>query len=82
MGPTVNNTINNLYAGTEFYKKADAPPTFTGNWIKQICTICRDHPLIQFTRVCGETTATVAEFDSIGNLKNQPLDQFLTEITQ
>jgi hypothetical protein len=82
MGPTANNTINNLYAGTEFYKKADAPPTFTGNWIKQICTICRDYPLVQFTRVCGETTAAVAEFDSIGNLKNQSLDQFLTEINQ
>ena len=82
MGPTANNTINNLYAGTEFYKRADAPPTFTGNWKRQIVQICRDYPQTQFTRVCGETTAAVAEFDSIGNLKNQSLDQFLTEISQ
>jgi hypothetical protein len=82
MGPTANNTINNLYAGTEFYKKADAPPTFTGNWKRQIMQICRDYPQTQFIRVCGETTAAVAEFNSICNFKSQPLDQFLTEINQ
>jgi hypothetical protein len=82
MGPTENNTINNLYAGTEFYKKADAPPTFTGNWKRQIVQICRDYPLVQFIRVCGETTAVIAEFNSICNLKSQPLDQFLLEIKQ
>jgi len=82
MGPTVNNTINNLYAGTEFYKRTDAPPTFTGNWKRQIVQICRDYPLVQFIRVCGETTAVIAEFNSICNLKSQPLDQFLLEIKQ
>ena len=82
MGPTVNNTINNLYAGTEFYKRADAPPTFTGNWKRQIMQICQDYPQTQFTRVCGETTAAVAEFNSICNFKSQSLTQFLTEINQ
>ena len=36
MGPSANNTINNLYAGTEFYKPITASPTFTGNWIRQL----------------------------------------------
>jgi hypothetical protein len=70
MGPTVNNTINNLYAGTEFYKRVDAPPTFTGNWVKQILRITTDFSETEFVRVFGPTTANIAEFNAIKNLKS------------
>jgi len=39
MGPTTANTINNLYAGTEFYRDSNAPPTYTGNWTKQLTKV-------------------------------------------
>jgi hypothetical protein len=29
MGPTVNQKFNNVYAGTDFYKRPDAAPTYT-----------------------------------------------------
>ena len=80
MGPTVNNTINNLYAGTEFYKRIDAPPTFTGNWVKQLCRIAKDHPGVQFVRVRGATTAVVAELNTVPNFTHVDLATFLDRI--
>ena len=80
MGPTANNTINNLYAGTEFYKPADATPTFTGNWIKQLTQIMKDHAQTRFVRVKGSTTAHITQFDNIPNLSHVDLTTFLLRI--
>ena len=80
MGPTVNNTINNLYAGTEFYKPTDATPTFTGNWIKQLCQIAKDHPVVQFIRVQGPTTALIPELNILPNFSHVDLATFVARI--
>jgi hypothetical protein len=80
MGPTEHKQFNNVYAGTEFYKKPDALPTFTGNWVKQLVRIMSDHPLTQFVRICGTTTARITELDAVSNLVHQPLDTFLDRI--
>jgi hypothetical protein len=80
MGPTENNTINNLYAGTEFYKQVDAPPTFTGNWIKQLCRIAKDHLDVQFIRVRGATTAQIPEFNAVTNFAHVDLSTFVDRI--
>jgi hypothetical protein len=80
MGPKANNQFNNMYAGTEFYKPTTASPTFTGNWIRQIAQICRDHPHTQFVRVCGETTARIAELDKISNLQHENLEDFVINL--
>jgi hypothetical protein len=80
MGPTEHKQFNNVYAGTEFYKKPDALPTFTGNWVKQLVRIMSDHPLTQFVRICGTTTARITELDAVPNLVHQPLDTFLDRI--
>jgi hypothetical protein len=80
MGPTANNTINNLYAGTEFYKRVDAPPTFTGNWIKQLCRVAKDHPGVQFVRVRGVTTAPIPELNAVPNCIHVDLSTLLDRI--
>ena len=80
MAPTPANTINNLYAGTEFYKRVDAPPTFTGNWVKQIRKICEDFHQIKFVRVCGATTACINDLENIKNLEHLDLAIFLDRI--
>jgi hypothetical protein len=80
MGPTADNRFNNIYAGTEFYKATGANPTFTGNWIKQITRILEDYPRTQFVRLCGATTARIAELDKIANLKHQDIAKFLHRI--
>jgi hypothetical protein len=80
MGPNVNNKFNNVYADTEFYKKSSSLPTFTGNWTRQLVTICRDFPKTSFHRVMGDTTASIPELNNIANLKNMPMSDLLDRI--
>ena len=80
MGPTEHKKFNNIYAGTEFYKTADALPTFTGNWIKQMTRIMSDYPLTQFYRIYGSTTARIPELDAVKNLQHLDMDTFLDRI--
>lgn len=80
LGPTATQKFNNIYAGTEFYKPVDANPTYTGNWIKQICRIMRDYPHTKFYRVCGPTTAPITELTALPNLILVDLDTFQNRI--
>lgn len=79
MGPIEGKRFNNVYAGTEFYKPADAQPTFTGNWIKQLIHVTQDFAQCEFVRVHGSTTAHIAEFDKIPNIKSLDLNQFVAQ---
>jgi hypothetical protein len=80
MGPTQTGCFNNVYADSEFYKKSSAPPTFTGNWTRQIVTISKDFPKTQFFRVQGATTAPVSELTNLPNLTHVLIQDFLTRI--
>lgn len=79
MGP-VNNRFNNVYADTDFYRKSDATPVYTGNWIRQIRQICADFANTRFVRVQGTTTAVIGEFAAIKNLEHLPINTFLHRI--
>lgn len=80
MGPTTKGLFNNVYADTEFYKRSDSQPTFTGNWQRQIQQVARDHPNTEFVRVHGSTTADIREFDSVPNLKKMQMADFVALI--
>ena len=80
MGPTASNKFNNVYADTEFYKKSSSLPTFTGNWSRQIVTVCKNFPDTSFHRVMGDTTASVPELNNIANLRNMPMSDLLDRI--
>lgn len=80
MGPNSDGKFNNVYAGTEFYKRIGDLPTFTGNWIKQIRGVTTDFPMISWIRVCGPTTQRHPELDGIKNLKHQDIALFLDSI--
>jgi hypothetical protein len=80
MGPDHGQRFNNIYAGTDFYKKADAVPTFTGNWVRQIIQIARDFSSTEFVRVIGDTTADIPEFKAISNIRNMPMLEFLERL--
>ena len=80
MGPTASNKFNNVYADTEFYKKSSSLPTFTGNWVRQIITVCKDFHKVSFHRVMGDTTASIPELNNIDNLRNMPMAEFLDRI--
>ena len=80
MGPVANNRFNNVYADTEFYKKSNSAPTFTGNWIRQCVTVCRDFPTVSFHRVCGDTTAAVPELDAVPNMNHMHMTDFVDRL--
>jgi hypothetical protein len=80
LGPTESGRFNNLFADTEHYKKSEAGPTFTGNWIRQMIAVMRDHPDRQFLRVYGATTAVIAEFESVRNLERVEIGEFQRRI--
>jgi hypothetical protein len=79
LGPTADQTFNNMYAGTEFYKDVGTKPTFTGNWVRQLTKIAHDFANTKFWRVKGATTADVAEFSKILNFGHCDLTQFQTK---
>jgi hypothetical protein len=80
MGPDKNQQFNNVYAGTEFYKMPTAMPTFTGNWVKQLIRIVQNFPQTEFVRIHGTTTAEIAQFATVPNLKSMPLAEFLNQL--
>jgi hypothetical protein len=80
MGPTTNSKFNNVYAGTDFYKSPDAAPTYTGNWVRQLCTIVKDFPQTTFVRVCGLTTADIPELKKSNNLLHIPIQMVLDRV--
>ena len=80
MGPTRTGHFNNCYADTEFYKKSSANPTFTGNWVRQLKTIAKEHLTTRFVRVEGDTTAQIPELLGISNMSHMPIEDFLNRI--
>jgi hypothetical protein len=80
LGALPQERFNNVYADTEFYKKSSARPTYTGNWVRQIRTICGHFPQRQFVRVMGATTAEIREFEPVKNLRSMPMAEFLDRI--
>jgi hypothetical protein len=80
LGPDQTGSFNNVYAGSEFYKKPAAPPTYTGNWIQQLLNIANKFKSTQFVRVVAETTAAVSRLDSVANLSHIPLQDFENRI--
>lgn len=80
LGPTATGHFNNMYADSEFYKKSSATPTYTGNWIRQLTTVARDFPAVQFLRVQGATTAAVAALVNLPNFAHMDMADFLNRI--
>lgn len=80
MGPTSSNQFNNVYADTEFYKKATSVPTYTGNWVNQIEEIVKKFRDKKFVRVVGNTTAQVKKLENIPNLLHLPICEFLENV--
>jgi hypothetical protein len=80
LGSNADKMFNNLYAGTEFYKKRGAVPTYTGNWVRQIIQISKQFSKTQFSRVCGATTARSLDLDALPNMTHLQMSEFLDRI--
>lgn len=82
LGPDQQGKFNNVYAGTEFYKRIGDRPTFTGNWVRQIVRVVNDFPNQQFIRVMGTTSAVILDFDRTQNIRSMAMQDFLTSINK
>lgn len=80
LGPSGTGKFNNVYADTEFYKTKDSLPTYTGNWVKQLCKIFNDFDDCIFYRVYGPTTADIKEFTQVNNFKKLDIAEFVARI--
>jgi len=76
MGPLKDETYNNIYADTEFYKKSQSAPVTPVNWIAQLESIAKKYPTTQFIRVVGTNTANILRLESIDNFAHLPLNDF------
>lgn len=80
MGPTQQQTFNNVYAGEEFYKAPGSHPTYTENWKKQLAEIAQDFPHQLFVRLQGPTTAAAAKLEKISNFQHRPILELLNQL--
>jgi len=69
--------FNNVYVDTQFYKKELDPPTFAGNWVRQLVDLMEEYKHVNFTRVEGPESAFVKQFNKIDNMKILSMDSFL-----
>jgi hypothetical protein len=80
LGGLPGDRFNNVYADTEFYKRSSARATYSGNWIRQLRTVFRQFERVRFSRVHGDTTADIPEFQNDSNFCKVSLEQFLHRI--
>lgn len=80
LGATAAGRFNNVFANTEHYKRSEAVPTFTGNWLRQLITVMRDYADREFVRVHGDTTAAHTDFAAVRNLHSITMCEFLQRI--
>ena len=74
---TTNGMFNNVYVDTKFYKKQLEPPTFAGNWVRQLIELAKEFDNVNFTRIEGPESAFVKQFVSLPNMNIQSMDKFL-----
>jgi len=72
-----NELVNNLYAGTENYKKQHERATYFGNWQRQTSTVIKKNPKIRYIRVVLDEHYFVPEsLEGLDNLKHITVENF------
>jgi len=74
---TTNGMFNNVYVDTQFYKKELDPPTFAGNWVRQLVDLTKEYEHVNFTRVAGPESAFIKQFNNLPNVQILTMDKFL-----
>jgi len=68
--------VNNVYAGTQNYKKRETTATYYGNWLRQTATTIQKFPKIRYIRVVGDTMFVPTELTKLKNLEHITLEDF------
>ena len=69
--------VNNIYAGTENYKKIDERATYFGNWLRQTTNIITKNPEVKYFRVIKDYNSFIPDSLRIhSNLKHITVTDF------
>lgn len=77
----VDNTINNIYAGTQNYRSRGSVPTYYRNWLWQTRKVIADNPHVEFHRVIDEDCLPSNSFHDLLNIHHESVEDF-TERTR
>jgi hypothetical protein len=80
MASVQEETFNNVYAGTEYYKPTNSTPTYSGNWENQLYHIIETNWNRGFIRVLGETSSRNTRLDTLKNYSTMEITKFLIMI--
>lgn len=76
----IGDRVNNIYAGTNNYKKVDERATYYGNWLRQTQTVIKNNPAIQYVRVIDQSGFVPREFSGLQNLSHVDVDNFVKNL--
>lgn len=68
--------VNNMYAGTQNYKKIGERATFFGNWLKQTIAVVKENPQTKYTRVIFSNGHIPKDLVGINNLEHISVEEF------
>ena len=68
--------VNNIYAGTQNYKKKNEKATYFGNWLKQTVITIQKNPKIRYIRVLDSKGFVPKELSKLSNLEHISIEDF------
>lgn len=71
-----NEKVNNVYAGSNNYKRKDEKATYFGNWLKQTVITIQKFTTIQYIRVYEKNGFVPKELANLSNLSHLHLEDF------
>ena len=75
---TNNEYVNNVYAGTQNYKKIEDRATYFGNWTRQTTTIITKNPEVKYVRVIKNKDSFIPDsLRTQPNLKHITVEDFV-----
>ena len=72
----LDDKVNNIYSGTQNYKKVNERATFHGNWLKQTLIVCQKNPNKRYIRVVSDNPFIPKEFSVLNNLSHITVEEF------
>lgn len=69
-------SVNNIYAGTNNYKKTTDGATYFGNWLKQTANIIKENPKTTFIRVIAQDNFKPVELNKFSNITHIFIEDF------
>lgn len=75
----IDGKVNNIYAGTDNYKKLNEPATYYGNWMRQTETIIKSNLKTKYFRIVEQKYFDTG-WDKLSNLHVVTYEDFFSRV--